>query len=160
MSTRSATIITKQTERFERDESTGMWEFVGPEEAEVGRFYRHCDGYPEGHGLEMAVCFENCDNPTFRNACQTYMGAFMTGQGKGGTRLESWGVPEIEFEPAGFEHGDLEFLYKVMFDLKQQVSITVWSIEFDEHYADAMKQEPLFSGTAREYIDEFGEDML
>ena len=43
MSTRSATIIKQTT----------YWGGI-EEHAELMRFYRHCDGYPEGHGMDMA----------------------------------------------------------------------------------------------------------
>lgn len=43
MSTRSATIIKQTTYWGEQAESE-----------ELMRFYRHCDGYPDGHGIDMA----------------------------------------------------------------------------------------------------------
>ena len=46
MSTRSATIVMQQTDRG--NEVTND---------ELFRFYRHCDGYPDGHGLDMAKAF-------------------------------------------------------------------------------------------------------
>ncbi len=43
MSTRSATIIRQTT----------YWGET-PDTEELMRFYRHCDGYPEGHWMDMA----------------------------------------------------------------------------------------------------------
>lgn len=50
MSTRSATIIRQTTYWGEQAETE-----------EIMRFYRHCDGYPEGHGMDMARAIENVD---------------------------------------------------------------------------------------------------
>lgn len=47
MSTRSATIIRQTTYWGEEAESE-----------ELMRFYRHCDGYPDGHGIDMAEAIE------------------------------------------------------------------------------------------------------
>ena len=153
MSTRSATIILQEREKYERDED-GRWSFAGTEDVEIARFYRHCDGYPDGHGLNMAYCFENCDkeHADGRNWFQVYLGAFMTGQGIEGTPFERWGAPHIEFEEAGFEHGDLEYLYTVKGDSEGKPTIAVYGIGWDEHYDHALAAEPLFEGTPADYI--------
>lgn len=156
MSTRSATIILQEQEKYRRG-TDGYLAKVGYEDVEVGRFYRHCDGYPEGHGLHMAFSFEGCDKEHIdgRNWFQQYMGAFMTGQNLEGTPFEEWGAPRIEFEPVGCEHGDLEFLYTVTGSFKGEVEIAVYRVGWDDRYEDALKNEPLFVGTPAEYIAEF-----
>lgn len=50
MSTRSATIIRQTTYWGEEAESE-----------ELMRFYRHCDGYPDGHGIDMAEAIVEAD---------------------------------------------------------------------------------------------------
>lgn len=159
MSTRSATIIEQERKKFELGDD-GLYEFVGTEYVEIARFYRHCDGYPDGHGLQMAVCFEHAkpDNVPGRLWFQHYMGAFMTDGGHKGTMFERWGAPTLEFEPSDVMHGDLEYLYRLRGSLKGEITITVWAIGWDEDYKKAMGREPLFSGTPAEYIGRFGDE--
>ena len=38
------------------------------------------------------------------------------------------------------------------------VIISVYGIGWDENYADVEKREPIFSGTAYEYIEKFGKE--
>jgi hypothetical protein len=122
------------------------------------RFYRHCDGYPEGHGIDMARAVTLAD--------------------KKGIAPEYWvqGVLEfffcnnvgVEFEPYGCEHGDVEYLYVVEGTVDYRpgatkggrlpITISLYDIGWDEFYADAEKQEPIFSGTAYEYIERFGKE--
>ena len=147
MSTRSATIIRQATYWGEQ-----------AEKEELMRFYRHCDGYPEGHGIDMARAVRLAD--------------------KKGIAPEYWvqGVLEfffcnnvgVEFEPKGCQHGDLEYLYVVeglvdhrwgaKYDGKLPVIISVYGIGWDENYADVEKREPIFSGTVYEYIEKFGKE--
>lgn len=147
MSTRSATIIRQTTYWGEQAETE-----------ELMRFYRHCDGYPEGHGMQMALAVKQADEwPTSpREWLQSILTAF-------------FGMDNaIEFEPKGFQHGDLEYLYVVeglvdhrwgaKHDGKLPVIISVYGIGWDENYSDAEKREPIFSGTAYEYIEKFGKE--
>ena len=110
MSTRSATIIYEERKQFEWD-GKDWWnpKVVGTERVEIARFYRHCDGYPEGHGLHMAKSFAECDkgNLNNRNWFQVYFGPFMCGL------HDEWGAPDIEFETPKDVHGDLDYLYTV-----------------------------------------------
>lgn len=145
MSTRSVTII-RQTTYWGEDAST----------EELMRFYRHCDGYPEGHGLDMAEAIIEADESKDmeRCWCQQFLSKLLS---KPCT---------VEFEPYGCTHGDLEYLYTVegvvdyrwgaRHDGKLPVTISVYGIGCDEHYADVMKRESIFSGTAYEYIERFG----
>ena len=88
MSTRSATIIKQTTYWGEQAETE-----------ELMRFYRHCDGYPEGHGMDMAEAVIEADGMgiDIRAWCQPFLAKFL---GKPCT---------VEFEPKGCQHGDLEY---------------------------------------------------
>lgn len=149
MSTRSATII-RQTTYWGEEADT----------EEIMRFYRHCDGYPEGHGMDMAEAIRNVDNlDNVRNSewVANFLNWFL---------LRSPYTTRVEFEPFGCQHGDLEYLYIVegvvdhrwgrTKDGRLPITISVYGIGWDESYADAEKREPIFSGTAYEYIDRFG----
>ena len=153
MSTRSATIIRQEQTRWKVGDD-GRYRADGRELREVTRFYRHFDGYPDGHGLDMAYCFDGRDG-SGRCWVQNMFGPLMTGDGLNGTPHESWGAPEIEFEPLGTEHGDIEFLYAVT-QRGAEVTICVGNVSWDERYDDAMAREPMFDGTAAEYIARFG----
>lgn len=149
MSTRSATII-RQTTYFGEDATT----------EEIMRFYRHCDGYPEGHGMDMANAIRNVDGLDGVRSSE-WLSNFLLW-----FLIHSPYTPHVEFEPFGCQHGDLEYLYVVegivdrrwgkKEDGRLPVTISVYGIGWDEDYADAEKQEPLFSGTAYEYINRFG----
>ena len=149
MSTRSATIIRQTT-------------YLGEEAAteELMRFYRHCDGYPEGHGMDMAEAIKNVD------CIDGVRGSEWLANFLNWFLIHSPYTPHIEFEPYGCQHGDLEYLYIVegIVDRrwgatksgKLPITLTVYSIGWDESYSDAEKREPIFSGTAYEYIERFG----
>lgn len=160
MSTRSATIVRQRTHSSSTEYTV----------EELFRFYRHCDGYPEGHGLDMATAFLAAEQndmpdpddgfgwmkPTLNNRnwvqhCFKYLFNMNC---------------DLEVEPKGTEHGDIEYLYVVegRYDryggkhgaAELPVNIAVYSIGWDTHYEDAMAGEPIFSGTPSEYIAEFG----
>ena len=146
MSTRSATIIRQTT----------YWGET-PDTEELMRFYRHCDGYPEGHGIDMAESIVEVDvwrQADTRAWCQSFLEKFL-------------GRPcTVVFEPFGCTHVDLEYLYVVegivdhrwgaTHDGKLPVTISVYSMGWDEDYYVVMERTPLFSGTAYEYIEKFG----
>lgn len=147
MSTRSVTIIRQAT----------YWGET-PDTEELMRFYRHCDGYPEGHGIDMAEAILEADESKGmeRCWCQQFLAKLLC---KPCT---------VEFEPFGYQHGDLEYLYVVeglvdhrwgaRHDGKLPVSISVYGIGWDEDYGVAMERTPIFSGTAYEYMDRFGKE--
>lgn len=147
MSTRSATIIRQTTYWGEQAETE-----------ELMRFYRHCDGYPEGHGMDMAKSVIASDECGVSQ--EEWVQGFLA-------RLLAMPA-SMEFEPKGCQHGDLEYLYVVKglvdhrrgakHDGKLPVIISVYGIGWDENYADVEKREPIFSGTAYEYIERFGEE--
>ena len=58
-------------------------------------FYRHCDGYPNGHGLDLCNAVIMAGDDVIR-------------------LLSLMEIFKIEIEPANVpEHGDIEFLYEV-----------------------------------------------
>lgn len=146
MSTRSATIIRQTTYYSETDVNT----------EELMRFYRHCDGYPECHGIDMAksIIASDCCKVDHRAWAQEFLARFLA-------------MPmTVEFEPKGCQHGDLEYLYVVegIVDYrwgktksgKLPVTISVYGMGWDEDYGVAMERTPIFSGTAYEYMERFG----
>ena len=147
MSTRSATIIRQTTYWGEEAETE-----------ELMRFYRHCDGYPEGHGIDLASSVMMADEQGWNEECwlQGVLADFLN--------LKCL----VEFESCGCEHGDLEYLYVLEGIVDQRwgktksgklpVTISVYEIDWDEPYSDAEKHEPLFSGTAYEYAEKFGKE--
>lgn len=151
MSTRSATII-RQTTYWGEQANT----------EELMRFYRHCDGYPEGHGMEFAQAVK-CADQAIPNPCYwlaNVLNWFM---------LQSTYSACIEFEPFGYEHGDVEYLYVVegiedhrwgkTKDGKLPVIISVYKHSWNEPYISTeLNTEPIFSGTAYEYIEKFGKE--
>ena len=149
MSTRSVTIIRQST----------YWGGM-EEHAELMRFYRHCDGYPEGHGLQMALAVRQADKDGMPSDCwlSTILHEFM--------KMDM--ALHIEFEPWGRQHGDLKYLYVVEGIVDQRrgathygrlpVTISVYDTVWDEDYDVAMARTPIFSGTAYEYIERFGKE--
>lgn len=153
MSTRSATIISEERQKWSRNDE-GIYETDGTELKEIARFYRHHDGYPSGHGWQMALSFANTKDDRGRTHWfQNYFTPLMSGEGLKGTEFEDWGAPRLEFEPKSVHHSDLEFIYAVTRYIGGDIYITVWAIDWDEPYEEAMKDLPLFSGTPQEYID-------
>lgn len=163
MSTRSATIIYEEEKRFERGENWWEPKEVGAERHELARFYRHCDGYPEGHGLHMARSFAECDkgNLNNRNWFQVYFGPFMCGL------HDDWGAPDIEFEWGEVVHGDLDYLYTVTAKPDcgagkhgsdgESIEIACYRIGWDESYETAMLREPVFCGTPEQWVERYGD---
>lgn len=148
MSTRSATIIRQTTYWGEEAETE-----------ELMRFYRHCDGYPEGHGMEMAEAIRNADNDG------TEPSQWLAGVLKWFLTDNPYSA-NIEFEDGNSQHGDLEYIYVVDGIVDRRwgttasgrlpITISVYGTGWDVSYSDALKGEPIFSGTAYEYIERFG----
>lgn len=154
MSTRSITIIKNHEKWID-------WDTRVPVEktGELLRFYRHMDGYPDGHGLQMAAAFMDAqidgiiDN---RNWCAVFLGRFFNVE----THID------VERPDDELEHGDIEYIYVVdgFCDYSggregvedcSFVRISVYRHTYDQGYADALAKEPLFSGTPQEYIRNF-----
>ena len=144
MSTRSATIIRQTTYRGEEADSE-----------ELMRFYRHCDGYPEVHGIDLASSVMIADQS--KVAPELWVQGFLSD-------LLNLNI-SVEFEPQGWQHGDIEYLYVVegIFDKrwgrtiggKLPIIISIYKTGFDEDYGVVMEREPLFSGTAYELADRY-----
>lgn len=95
----------------------------------VCKFYRHCDGYPEGHGLELCRAVGKEPNP---------MGI-----------LNLMMFFDIELEAVTAEHGDIEYLYEVDMpapygyypDGRPEPIVRVY---------DVWKRETIFEGTPKD----------
>ena len=155
MGTRCETIVRQKT-------------YSSPTEYKVEdlfRFYRHWDGYPKGHGLDIANACINAETAymptpdeysyynclTNRNWCQKLL-VFLFNNGT-----------DMEVEPLdAYEHGDLDYLYVIEGEYAAYggknainhlpVTITVWRAWDSDSYKSIMEDEPLFSGTASEYV--------
>lgn len=151
MSTRSFTIFEGDIEYFTENVS-----------GELCRFYRHCDGYPEGHGLCMAVAAVDAiasGRANNRNMASAIIGGLWANGSV------------IEFETAdSAPHGDLEYIYLVSIHSDYTggklratddagVNIAVYSIGWDEPYSVALSREPIFSGTPTEYIRHYKREL-
>lgn len=145
--------------------SKEIWDRNTSESEEVLRAYRHCDGYPEGMGLDIAkACMLSDEWPNGgmawirrnnRNWCQPFL-HFLMGSDA-----------DIEVEPAGCEHGDIKYLYvvegtrdlsggKVPVDC-YGINIKIYSTsERDESYSKIMAEEPLFDGSWKDMIEWLG----
>lgn len=136
--------------------STEIWADDEAETSEVLRAYRHCDGYPEGMGLDIAKACAAAERlwkrKNNRNWCQPFLHYIM------GTDAD------IEVEPSDCQHGDIEFLYvvngtrdlswgKVDVDA-YNISIAVYVPDrWDADYSEIMDGEPVFSGNWHDMID-------
>ena len=163
MSTRSATIVRQQTNHGD-----------GVTTDELFRFYRHCDGYPDGHGLQMAEAFIRAEDKGTRDS-----GRWISD----GLNNRNWVQKcfaelfaddcDLEVEPLGTQHWDIEYLYVVEgqyadFGGKENIdSLPVTITLYDTYipnlskneewsYERVMQEEPEFSGTPREYVEKFG----
>lgn len=147
MSTRCVTLVREVRRNWRTGES-------GPEE--IMRFYRHCDGYPSGHGVDIAeAILETGDHKRY---CTSWS------QNVIGNLLLKDACMEIE--PKETVHGDLEYLYVIEADedtgfrrygkdidsIADDVTISVFGTGWDVPYEEATAKEPLFSGTASEYL--------
>lgn len=146
--------------------SKEIWDKNTVESEEVLRAYRHCDGYPEGMGLDVAWSCMMADkwpndgamewlNKNNRNWCQSFLHFIMRPKA------------DIEVEPANCEHGDIEYLYvvegtrdlsggKVPVDC-YGINIKIYSpSEWNEDYSKIMSEEPLFDGSWKDMIEWLG----
>ena len=156
MSTRSATIVRQKTYLSKNEYDS----------EELFRFYRHCDGYPEGHGLQMAMAFRKAiDEGTAdkdrwitcglnnRNWVQKCFAALFAED------------CDLEVEAFGHEHWDIEYLYVVEGAYDEyggkhnvddfDVRIIVYEAR-DDGYEAIMRGEPIFDGGCREFIEKYG----
>ena len=143
MGTRCATIVRQVTDYGDSQKVE-----------ELFRFYRHWDGYPEGHGLAIASAIMAANDDPLknnRNWCQRVF-----------CRLFAEGA-DMEVEPSKCWHSDIEYLYaitghyanyggKVGVD-EFPVIIEVWRSSWDVPYGTTMRKKPLFRGNAQEYVE-------
>lgn len=148
MSTRSVTII-KQTTYWGEEAKT----------EELMRFYRHCDGCLDCHGLDIARAVTLADKKGIASDywVQGLLQFFFCNE------------VGVEFEPLSCEHGDIALLYVVegivddrwgrRKDDTLPITISVYRHSFDEPYISTeLNTKPIFSGTAYEYIEKFGKE--
>lgn len=160
MSTRSVTQVECEFSRWDFETKANKVETMP-----LMRFYRHHDGYLDGHGYQMAVAlakaeFDGLSNN--RNWAQQFLANLCPAE------------CDIEFEPptvadGGRCHGDIEYFYtvrgqsdytggkeddpgapgRVVIEVRDAVG---WDVEEDGSYAATLAKPPLFSGTWREYV--------
>lgn len=124
---------------------------------EVARIYRHCDGYPEGMGMDIAEAARHADewhDKNNRNWAQPFLHALLGMDAD----MELCGPTE--------EHPDIDYLYvvtavrdvswgKVAVDA-YKIEIAVYRATWDaEGYAELMREKPMFVGDWREFEREF-----
>jgi hypothetical protein len=159
MSTRSQTIVNQVTQGYE-----------GNTLDELFRFYRHCDGYPEGHGCDVATaCVEALRKGTEKHT-SPWGYEFQTLNNRNWAQHvfgELFNMDcDLELEPMGTEHGDIDYLYvitgtyaafggKVPQD-ELPVIISIYSPGWDEPFDEVMSGDPVFRGTAAELLEKYG----
>lgn len=126
-------------------------------EYEALRIYRHCDGYPEGMGMDIAEACKSADewhDRNNRNWAQPFLAALFASDA------------DMEVCAPDEEHGDIEFLYVVtgVRDVSwgkvgvpyYGLEISVYEPDWDQTCEEAMKGEPIFTGGWREFMERFG----
>ena len=137
--------------------------FAGTTREPLFRFYRHFDGYPEGHGLEMAEALARLHGNaevTNRNWAQWFCVEFF---GKGENHFGKMFYPDCDFESWDCEwYADLEYVYTVTGEADftggkhrhdNNVEIAFYDAWGTSSREACLAREPLFKGTAEEYID-------
>lgn len=155
MSTRSITMIDVMFDEYDWEKRENV-----RSRKPVARFYRHCDGYPEGNGADLAVALalvEAEGETNNRNLSQHFL------------KMLCRQDIDIEFEPpakecGGWEHGDLEYIYRVTLGADytggktgapkaaSHATIEVWDCWGDACYADAIAKDPVMSGGWRDIL--------
>ena len=158
MSTRSATIIRQTTHWGEQAETE-----------ELMRFYRHCDGYPEGHGVDIAEACVNALAKGTEKRTSPWGYEYQTLNNRNWAQHvfgELFNMDcDLELEPLGTEHGDIDYLYVItgtyagfggkVAQNELPVIISIYSPGWDESIEDVMKGEPEFRGTAEELLEKY-----
>lgn len=95
------------------------------------KFYRHCDGYAMGHGLDLCRAVDKADNDIMEI-------------------LHNLVFANIEIEPANEKlHGDIEYLYQVYLptwrDMTEEAAVTVKHRSFGNTCWNVM-----YAGTPKE----------
>lgn len=148
MSTRCATVITQKPLFNSRDKSE-----------EVLRFYRHYDGYPEGHGVQLAYAIDKIwGEETFdmsvndENVIMRVLDSIIK-------NIDT----QITIESHNTVHGDLDYVYFV--DIKPEktgrigphnIIIYIHYYHGENDYLDIFKKKtPIFKGTVQELINKY-----
>ena len=157
MSTRSATIVTQRA----------YTSIVENETEELFRFYRHCDGYPEGHGMDMATAFVEAERKGTADRDRWYSSGLNNRNWVQKCFAELFAKDcDLEVEAKGNEHGDIEYLYVVEgasdhYGGKHNVDespvvMRVYEAYGHTDYDDILAGEPIFDGKPQEFVDKFG----
>lgn len=137
--------------------SRDIWGNDATHEYEALRVYRHCDGYPEGMEMDIAEACKSADewhDRNNRNWAQPFLAALFASDA------------DMEVCAPDEEHGDIEFLYVVtgIRDVSwgkvgvpsYGLEIAVYQPDWDQTCEEAMKDEPVFTGGWREFMERFG----
>ena len=129
MSTRATIRFAKREEGVSFNEHPHQWN---------AQFYRHCDGYPEGLGVEIAESFTN-----YR-------------------KLDNWEVESLDLV-----HGDIEYMYYIwQCHGKTDPWISIFKIGCDDVFCptcdqkvigDGTPDQCIFVGTPAALLDKFDE---
>lgn len=161
MSTRCATIVKQQSIYYD-----------GTREDELFRFYRHCDGYPSGHGLDMAEAFIAAEEKGTADKDRWFSQGLNNRNWVQKCFAELFAADcDLEVEPPLTQHWDIEFLYVVegmygasggkhnIDSLPVTIAVydayvegeSMWSDDSKWSYDLVMQQEPLFKGNPHEF---------
>lgn len=145
MGTRCVTIFRNVQRNWQTDEE---------ERVELLRFYRHWDGYPGGHGRDIAWAIqaanddEGKDN---RNWAQHVLAHLFSADA------------DMELEGHDDEHGDLDYIYVVdgryaNYGGKHEVDefavmMSIYRCHYGAaSYDDVFSEEPIYEGTAGDFL--------
>lgn len=106
--------------------------------------YRHWDGYPERHGVDLAHLVQLCCD-------EGSLDAF--------SYVDGMAEMSCELEPNATEHGDLAYLYRVDVATAGHTAplVSIWACS-GKSYQQTMSGEPLFRGTPDGLLARFGKD--
>jgi hypothetical protein len=104
--------------------------------------YRHWDGYPEGHGTDLAQLVQLCCDDGSLDAF---------------SYVDGMAEMSCELEPNATEHGDIEYLYRVDVTTAGHTIplISIWACS-GKTYRQTMSETPLFRGTPDGLLARFG----
>lgn len=103
---------------------------------QIYNHYRHYDGYPEGHGKDLAEILISCRN--------------LKGDAQVHAYLDSMELVGCELENKSIIHGDLEYLYKVT--LGSPIKMEIIEIDWNDSWDTILHKEPIFSGKPEDFL--------
>ena len=98
--------------------------------------YCHYDGYPDGHGKELAQLLLSCES--FSGIEQTHV------------YLDGMELIGCEIENNHITHPDIEYLYQVT--LGDTITLTITSVDWNDSWKQILDKKPIFKGTPKEFI--------